>query len=150
MNRFYLLVAVLFIVSCSSDDNENKDYLEENIVNIWTLENRVISDDDNYIVSDCTKQSSLEFLEDGTFARIEYAKNENGDCNIMLEQIGSWWTNGYYGLSLEVNEEIDTMTADIGNLVEPLLLESDPNGEYLLISNFTSTNQIIEIYKKSD
>jgi len=85
---------------------------------------------------------SFEFMDNNDF--------ENGDCNIMLEQNGNWWTNGYYGLSLEVNEEIDSMTADIGNLVEPLLLERDPNGEYLLISNFTSTNQIIEIYKKSN
>jgi hypothetical protein len=150
MKKVSLLLLILLTISCSSDDDNAPSALEKNIVNKWILENRVITDDENYIATDCIKLSTLEFFEDDSFKRIEYIESESGDCILDFEQSGEWWTNGFNGLNLDLNGEIDSMTADVGNLLEPLLLESDVNGEYLLISNFTETNQIIEVYKKSN
>jgi len=138
------------LVACSSDDEDNKSVLEQNIVNKWILDNRVISDDNSYVVTDCIKQSSLEFFDDGTFERKEYIDDENGNCNLNTEQTGEWSTNGYNGLYLEVNGIIDQMAAGIGSPIDSLSLEPDPDGNYLGISNFTESSQIIEIYKKSN
>ena len=151
MRKINLLLIILLTFSCCSDDDgETVNSLEQNIVNKWILENRVLSDNDNYVVTNCIKQSSLEFFDDGTFVRKEYVEDENGDCNLDTEENGEWSTNGFNALYFDVNDVRDTTTADIGNLTEPLLLESDPDGDYLAISNFTETNQIIEIYKKNN
>lgn len=150
MKKLFFLIIIVSLFACSSDDEDNKSVLEQNIVNKWVLDNRVISDDNSYVVTDCIKQSSLEFFADGSFERKEYAEDENDNCNLNTEQTGEWSTNGFNALYFDVNDERNTTTADIGNLIEPLLLETDSDGEYLLISNFTETNQIIEVYKKSN
>jgi hypothetical protein len=150
MKKINLLLIILLTFSSCSDDDETVSSLEQNITEKWVLENRFMTDNDNYEVTDCIKQSSLEFFDDGTFERKEYGDDENGDCILTIELNGEWSTNGYNGLYLKVNGVVEQMAAGIGNRIDSLSLESDPNGDYLGISKFTETNQIIEIYKKNN
>ncbi len=153
MKQGTIILLLILLSSCEKQKDSKPDTFEEDVLNEWQLEYRLISDDEDFVLSNCMKQSTLEFFEDGTFHKIIYEKNTDGDCIEVLNTSGSWEYFVAGDLSLSIDGETESMSAHIGDIPVSGNLETfveTSNGEYLRIFNATSSNYIISHYKKKD
>jgi len=147
MRITFIFLSLILLISCSEDDPVVNDTFEQDIVNKWRLEIKLISDDEDFTLNSCNKQSTLEFFENKTYEYIYYEVDENNDCVIVMNQAGSWSYNGSR-LFLTYNGVTESMAANVGLLNEENEFYEFPDGNYLDIFNATGTNVIEELYKK--
>jgi hypothetical protein len=147
MRFIIILISVLLLISCSEDDPSAADTFKQDILNTWKLELKSISDEEDFILNDCNKQSTFQFLNDNTYEYIYYEIDENENCAISVNQSGTWFYNGS-SLFLTYNGETESVAANVGLLSEENEFYEFSNGNYLYIFNATDTNIIQELYKK--
>lgn len=77
------ILLIAFILTGCNKDGDNIEVPEpttqELILGRWSLE----SISPGAELSACVKQSSLTFLEDGTFLQSSYSEDSDGDCNLF-------------------------------------------------------------------
>jgi hypothetical protein len=64
-----ILTIILLVISLSNCETQEQvnDTFEEDALNKWSLDQRGLSDDEDFVLTNCMKQSTLEFFEDDTF-----------------------------------------------------------------------------------
>lgn len=155
-NSIKLLTLILLVMSlsnCETQEDPEPDTFEEDVLNRWSLHKRLISDDEDFVLTNCMKQSTLEFFEDGTFHQISYVENSEGECVETLNTSGNWDYLVPAELRLTINGETQEFVSHIGNLIiedNEEKFEVDKNGNYLRIFNATSSNYVRSHYKKSN
>jgi hypothetical protein len=136
-------------MSCESQDPPNVDTFEEDVINLWQLEMKGVSDEENFVLTDCERQSTIQFFEDGTFQRINYGINDEGVCVEFENITGTWEVDFKKGLGLTVNGETDFMSASVGVIdQETNTFSKKSNGNILRLYNVNEVNTTEEIYEK--
>ncbi len=148
-NLLKFLLLLILLMSCESQDPQNIDTFEEDIINLWQLELKGISDQENFVLTDCERQSTIQFFEDGTFQRINYSINDEGVCEEIENIFGTWEDTSLRDLALTVDGETEYMVASVGNINdENDTFFEETNGNILYIFNATESNVVREFYKK--
>jgi len=143
------LFLVVLLASCESQNPPNVDTFEEDVINLWQLELKGISDQENFVLTDCERQSTIQFFEDGTFQRINYSINDEGVCEEIENIFGTWEDTSLRDLALTVNGETEYMVASVGNINEENdTFFEETNGNILYIFNATESNVVREFYIK--
>ncbi len=152
MKTFNFLKSLLLLVllaSCESQNPPNVDTFEEDVINLWQLELNGISDQENFVLTDCERQSTIQFFEDGTFQRINYSINDEGVCEEIENIFGTWEDTSLRDLALTNDGETEYMVASVGNINEENdTFFEETNGNILYIFNATESNVVREFYKK--
>ena len=103
MKKTMILTAVLFVstffMSCSSDDDAPKD----TIIGKWQLEQR-FTDNVEITLSDCIKESTMEFKVDNIFIDIEKFVKQNEPCSFSTSP-GTWEYNGDNALKFSYDDD---------------------------------------------
>lgn len=97
-----LLLVSIITFSCSSNDEETT---QDPIIGGWYPFSK-----DNVEVSDCGKNSRLNFQSDNTLLRKEYYPNPNNDCILDFETTLRWSKTGnnrYEIISRDGNDRIN-------------------------------------------
>ncbi|OSY87740.1 hypothetical protein WH52_09945 [Tenacibaculum holothuriorum] len=114
----FLSIAILSIVSCSSDD-ENFDPF----VGTWGLFSR-----NNNEVNDCEKRTTVIINQNGSFSSTSY-EEVNGICSTDVKSTGTWTNKG---------NGVYTTKESSSNTEEPANLTFTNNNNTLIV-NFSNS-----------
>lgn len=148
-----IILLVITLSNCETQEQVN-DTFEEDALNKWSLDQRGLSDDEDFVLTNCMKQSTLEFFEDDTFHQISYEENEEGECVETINTSGSWEYFVPAELRLTIDDETQKVTAHIGNIVlegnEEKFVEAS-DGEFLRVHNIVDLDsgyrRIVSYYR---
>ena len=151
--KYILLLSLAIHISCETQEYTN-DTFEEDVINLWQLDQMGIVSDEDFVLTDCRAQSTIEFRENGTFQRVSFEKNDNNECVEIFNEEGTWDYSTPADLTLTNNGETDQMTASIGDIIEEenRFVETE-NGNFLRLHQIIDLDvghkRIIKIYKKN-
>lgn len=93
MKKIILFISILFVAisfnSCNDDDDEV--VILDKIIGKWQWDQEFEDGAEN-ILSACNKQSTIEFLQSGTFTARDFMEDENNVCT-PLEAVNGTWRN---------------------------------------------------------
>ena len=150
--KYILLLSLAIYISCETQEYTN-DTFEEDAINLWQLDQMGIISDEDFVLTDCMAQSTIEFQENGTFQRVSFEKNENNECVETSNEEGTWDYSIPGDLALTINGETDQMNASIGDIIEEenKFVETE-NGNFLRLHQIIDLDvghkRIIKFYKK--
>lgn len=81
-----LFMSVATLTACSKDDDDNKDS-QDPILGVWYVAS--IQNGGNFQLSECNKESSVEFMENNNGISKFYSES-NGECNLDNTEEGEW------------------------------------------------------------
>lgn len=84
---FSLLLGIIILASCSSDDDVTP--VEDPILGKWFISEVNNTGSFNFQLSDCNKESFVDFKTDGTSVSEFYAES-NGECTLDSRDTGIW------------------------------------------------------------
>ena len=143
LNLFFsLLIIALVASSCSSDDSDNQNQINNDlIIGKWNVTDIVISGSP-LDQGDCELESYLEIFEDGTFLGQTYGGLTGSPCEPDALDTGTWTFDGtiYTETYDEPNDFIvDSVSHEILELTETTMT-------YRFTIDYPSQGEITEIW----
>jgi hypothetical protein len=116
MKKIILFISVVFVAisfnSCNNDDDEV--VILDKIIGEWQWDQE-FEDGEEYILSACEKQSTIEFFQAGTFTSKDfYLEFENDVCTAQDLFNGTWKNlgNSMYEIEMEIESGV-SMGVDV-------------------------------------
>ena len=139
LNLFFsLLIIALVASSCSSDDSDNQNQTNNDlIIGKWN-----VTSIDGLPDGDCELESYLEIFEDGTFLEQSFGGTFGGPCSPDAPDTGTWTFDGttYTETFDEPNDLIvDSVSHEILELTETTMT-------YRVTIDYPSQGEITEIW----
>lgn len=114
MKKFVLFISFLLIAagfnSCSDDDDNNVVVVDK-IIGKWQLD-QAFEDGEELELTECEKESTIDFFQNGTFTERDFIEDENEDCIALDPFTGDWDNlgNSIYEMEIEISPEVSLKT----------------------------------------
>ncbi|WP_298766608.1 lipocalin family protein [uncultured Polaribacter sp.] len=101
----YLFIATTLLISCESNEDEEDMSNSDPIIGTWQLESAEINDEE--FSTECEKQTTVTFLENGVVNAISFFEDNNG-CESETET-SSWRkiSDSIYRITYDTEDEFE-------------------------------------------
>jgi len=133
LKNLTLILSLILITSCSSDDSENTENQTDPLIGNWEYSAQFENDTET-TVNDCSP-STIEFTETGNRTDLYYGTDSSGNC-VVVDTVNMTWerlSNGTYEFTQNGFTFSDVVTFENNN--NTLTLEdsdTDGNGNVIV------------------
>ncbi|ARV07805.1 hypothetical protein BTO04_14365 [Polaribacter sp. SA4-10] len=107
----YLLTFIICLSSCSSSDDDTSS--SNIIIGTWQLKSQTENGEET--TTDCTRKSTLTFLENGNGSQVSYDESYNGNGDAVCENVdnGTFTWENTNATTYNISEDGDNSSVEL-------------------------------------